>query len=264
MLSPRTDAGRRGLTALLAGPRSALVALDYDGTLAPIVEDPASAVPVEGVVDVLVALAPLVGKLALITGRPADAVVELGGLGGVPGLVVLGQYGVQRWEDGVLTEEPADPGLDLARTALAALALTPGTQVEDKGLSLAVHTRRTDDPVVAMGLLHPVLSRVAADSGLQLHLGRLVLELRPPGFDKGGSVRRMAEGCATVLFIGDDLGDLAAFDAVDDLRRKGLTGLLVCSDSDETPTAMRDRADLLVTGATGVVALLQELTAELG
>jgi trehalose 6-phosphate phosphatase len=264
LLSPRTDTGQRGLAALLADPRSALIALDYDGTLAPIVDDPADAVPVEGVVDVLVAVAPLVRQVALITGRPADAVVELGGLGGVPGLVVLGQYGVQRWEDGVLTEEPADPGLDLARAALAALDLTPGTQVEDKGLSLAVHTRRTDDPVVAMGLLHPVLTRVASDSGLELHLGRLVLELRPTGFDKAGSVRRMAEGCTTVMFIGDDLGDLAAFDAVDELRLKGGSGLLVCSDSEETPSAMRERADLLVTGPAGVVALLQELTAELG
>lgn len=263
MLQPRTEAGRRGAAALLSSPSSALIALDYDGTLAPIVDDPASAVPHPGAVDVLVALAPLVGRIAVITGRPAEVVLSLAGLQQVPGLVVMGQYGVQRWTAGVLTEEPADPGLALARDALASLQLPPGAQVEDKGLSLAVHARQAEDPVVTMARLHPLVSSVAADSGLQLHLGRMVLELRPAGFDKGGALRQLAPGFASVLFAGDDLGDLAAFDAVDELRSRETAGLLVCSDSEETPPDLRARADIAVAGPDGVIDLLRDLAAAL-
>ncbi|MBC7374159.1 MAG: trehalose-phosphatase, partial [Frankiales bacterium] len=98
-----TPAGVTGLAALQADPGRAVVALDYDGTLAPVVDRPQDAVPAPGAVAALTALAPRVGVLALVTGRPSDVVVELGGLAGVPGLIVLGQYGAQRWRDGVLS-----------------------------------------------------------------------------------------------------------------------------------------------------------------
>ena len=58
-----------------------------------------------------------------------------------------------------------------------------------------------------------------------------------------------------VVFVGDDLGDLAAFDAVDRFRAEGTPGLLVCSGSTEV-TALADRADLVVDGPDGVVSLL--------
>ena len=259
MLQPRTPEGQRGLDALRARPSEALIALDYDGTLAPIVPDPANAVPARGAVDALTSLAGVVGRLALVTGRPADAVVSLGGLAEIPGLVVMGQYGVQRWSAGTLTEAPADKGLGAARAALSALELPPGARVEDKGLSLSVHTREADDPVVALARLHPLLSQIAANTGLTLHLGRLVLELRPTGFDKGRALLDLAAGRSTVVFAGDDIGDVAAFDAVDQLRSRGAAGLLIFSDSFEGPADLRDRADLVVPGPEGVVALLEEL-----
>ena len=73
---PRTEAGRAGLAALLRAPGRALIALDYDGTLAPIVTDPADARPHPAAVAALRRLAPLVGTLAVITGRPARAAVS--------------------------------------------------------------------------------------------------------------------------------------------------------------------------------------------
>jgi trehalose 6-phosphate phosphatase len=264
MFAPVTAAGRRGLAALLHDPRHALVALDYDGTLAPIVSRPEEAVPQEGAVQVLTDLACRVGRVALVTGRPADVVVELAELSPVPGLVVLGQYGVQRWQGGTLTEEPPVHGLAEARAALAGLVEDePGVQVEDKGRSLVVHTRRAVDPEAALVRLHPALSALSVLTGLQLHSGRLVLELRPPGHDKGRALRGLAEGVSAVLFAGDDRGDLAAFDAVDALRDTGTEGLLVCSDSDEAPQELRGRADVVVPGPPGVVQLLSDLTVEL-
>ncbi|MDT7538911.1 MAG: trehalose 6-phosphate phosphatase, partial [Actinomycetota bacterium] len=106
MLEPRTADGRAGLEALRADPARALVALDYDGTLSPIVSRPEDAVPADGAVDVLTTLAGRIGRLALLTGRPAQVVVDLAGLTAVPGLVVLGQYGVERWEGGRVTAAP--------------------------------------------------------------------------------------------------------------------------------------------------------------
>ena len=261
MLRPGTAAGRAGLAALLADPRRALVALDYDGTLAPVVGRPEEAVPQAGAVEVLVGLARQVGQVALVTGRPADVVVSLGGLETVPGLVVVGQYGVQRWQAGSLVEEPPPAGLTEARAALPSLAVEPGVRIEDKGQSLVVHTRRAEDPAGALARLRPGMSELARRSGLQLHTGRLVLELGPPGHDKGRALRGLAEGSSAVLFAGDDLGDLAAFDAVEGLRAKGIAGLLVCSDSAEAPGELRARADLVVPGPPGVVRLLNDLAA---
>lgn len=264
MAVPATAAGRAGLDALHAAPRRALVALDYDGTLAPIVVRPEDAVPALGAVEALEALGRSVGHLAVVTGRPADVVVELGGLAHVAGLVVLGQYGVQRWEAGVLEQEPPRPGLAEARAALPELVAGEGAHLEDKGLSLVVHTRRAPDPAGALARLHDPVAAVAALAGLELHSGRLVLELRPPGHDKGRALAGLAVGCSAVLYAGDDRGDLAAYDAVDRLRAEGTPGLLVCSDSAEAPDELRARADLVVEGPAGVVALLDELLAELG
>ena len=69
---PRTTAGRRGLAALLADPASALLATDFDGTLAPIVEDPDQARPYPGAVDALARLGSRLGAVVIVTGRPAD------------------------------------------------------------------------------------------------------------------------------------------------------------------------------------------------
>jgi trehalose 6-phosphate phosphatase len=260
VIAPATDLGRAGLTALLADPGSALVAVDYDGTLAPVVARPEDAVPAPGAVDALARLAGRVGRLALVTGRPADVVVRLGGLDAVPGLQVLGQYGAQRWSGGALETPPELPGVARARAALPALAAAEGAHVEDKGISLVVHTRTAPDPAGALVRLHGPVAELAAGAGLELHPGRLVLELRPPGFDKGGALLSLcAPRPSAVLFAGDDRGDLPAFDAVDRLRADGVPGLLVCSGSDEGPAELRERADLVVDGPAGVVEVLRGL-----
>ena len=249
-----------GLAALRADLASAVVALDYDGTLAPVVERPSDAVAAPGAVEALRALAPRVRTLALVTGRPADVVVELGRLADVPGLVVLGQYGAQRWTEGRTTSPDPLPGVDVLRHELPALLAVEGAELEDKGLALVVHTRPSPDPAGAMERLTGPLRERAASQGLELHPGRLILELRPPGFDKRGALLSLCDPHpAAVLFAGDDLGDLPAFDAVDELRAQGVAGVLVCSESDEAPPQLRERADVVVDGPAGVVELLRSL-----
>jgi trehalose 6-phosphate phosphatase len=263
-----TPGGRAGLAAIAADPSRALIATDYDGTLAPIVADPAAAVPAPGAAEALARLASRVGTVAIITGRAAADAVALGGFADLPGLIVLGHYGVQRWQGGVLTEPPVPPGVQEVRDALpgllAAAGAPEGTAIEDKGTSLAVHTRRTADPAAALGLLREPLARLAERAGMAIEPGRMVLELRPPGMDKGAALRGLAaeRAAGSVLFCGDDLGDLAAFAAVRDLRAEGIPGCAVASQSAET-TAVAEAADLVVDGPHGIVRLLSELAGAL-
>jgi trehalose 6-phosphate phosphatase len=128
-----------------------------------------------------------------------------------------------------------------------------------------VHTRRTSDPEAAFERLLPVLTEAARSRGLAVEPGRLVIEVRAPGMDKGRALRRLVEeyGARAVVFVGDDLGDLPAFEAVRALRDdQGMAGVLVCSGSDEV-AALRDLADVVVDGPDGVMAFLRELTADL-
>ncbi len=261
---PSTEAGRAGVAALLGDPSRALIGLDFDGTLAPIVPDPDAARGHPEVPAVLTRLAAAGVRVAVVTGRPAGTAVEYAGIADVPGLVVLGHYGLERWEEGEVTGPEALSAVDDARRRLPHLlsdaGAPDGTFVEDKGAAVAVHTRRAADPQAALDLLRRPLSELAAETGLVVEPGRFVLELRPAGGDKGDALRSLVQerSLSAVMFVGDDLGDLAAFDAVDALRAAGTPGLLVCSGSTEV-TALADRADLVVDGPDGVVELLGAL-----
>ncbi|MCY7364354.1 MAG: trehalose-phosphatase, partial [Frankiaceae bacterium] len=134
------------LDVLRARLDGAVIALDYDGTLAPIVARPSDAVAAPGAVEVLAALAARVRTLALVTGRPADVVVALGGLVDVPGLVVLGQYGAQRWAGGEVSAPEELPGVAPAPAALPALVALEGAAREAKGRAGVVAPPRPPPP----------------------------------------------------------------------------------------------------------------------
>lgn len=267
-----TVAGRAGLAAILAEPHRALMAFDYDGTLAPIVVDPTRALPHPKVLANLANLASAVGVVAVVTGRPARVVVELAGFDGVPGLeglVVLGHYGLERWDASGDVVSPAEmpPEIAMARAELPALLDSLGlgaADIEDKGLSLAVHVRRLADADQALGQLEEPLRELAARCGLATEPGRRVIELRPTGMDKGQALRTLVVQTqpAAVAFVGDDLGDLAAFAEVERLRDTGVAGLLVCSGSSEE-TALAERADLVVDGPGGVADFIETIVARM-
>ncbi|MFC8512979.1 trehalose-phosphatase [Streptomyces sp. NPDC057257] len=267
--TPATRAGRDGLDAILANPGRSVIALDFDGTLAPIVADPEQARAHPDAVPALARLAPKVASVAVVTGRPADVAVRHGGFAGVPGLehlTVLGHYGAERWDavSGEVTAPPPHPGVAAVRAELPGFldraGAWQGTWIEEKGRAVAVHTRRATDPQAAFEALRAPLTDLATRHGLIVEPGRLVLELRPPGMDKGVALLdHVRETAATaVLYAGDDLGDLPAFAAVEKLRSDGVPGVLVCSGSDEV-TELRERADLVVEGPEGVVGLLRAL-----
>jgi trehalose 6-phosphate phosphatase len=256
--------------AVIADPAGTLLALDFDGTLAHIVDDPTRAFAHPGSIDALGRLGAVLGQVAIVTGRPVRQALELGGFEGRAGfehLVIYGQYGAERWAavDGV-TSEPDRPAAiaDLAALLPDWLAErgANGVRIEDKGLAIAIHTRGVD-PAVLDALTVPVAD-LAAGLGLAVEPGRQVVELRGTGHDKGDSLRSLAAAMDArhVIFAGDDLGDLAAFDAVDELRAQGVDGMLICSASDEQD-ALVARADLVLDGPDAVAAWLEALADEL-
>ena len=269
----RSAVGAAQYEAVVRAGRRILVALDFDGTLSPIVDDPdvAHIHPEAG--EVLDALAAEVRTIAVITGRPARQVLALGGLDEVGDaiaehnreLVVLGQYGNERWtsfERRVVTPKPP-PGLsglirDLPRLLREANA--PDAWIEEKGLAVAVHTRRLADPEGAFARLLPVLRAAAEERRLAVEPGRRVIEIRAGGMDKGRALRTLMSEfeAGGVVFVGDDLGDIPAFEAALGVRAQGLPALLVCSGSEEQD-ALREIVDVVVDGPDGVMTFLRDL-----
>ncbi len=264
----RTPYGTQALTELAADPDSTLVAVDFDGTLSPIVDDPASAYVDPAAVAALGRVGALIGQVAIITGRPAETCVRLGGFGSVPGLerlIVLGQYGVERWDAtaGAFRIPPAPVAIREVAAELPTLLAEvghPDAFVEDKGRALGVHTRQLPDPLGAFADLLGPVEALASRHGLQLEPGRLVLEIRAAASDKGQALRELVAevGARQLAFIGDDLGDLPAFEAVADLRASGLTGVRVCAASSEQPL-LAENADVVVPATAGVATWLNAL-----
>lgn len=261
--------------AVVRAGRRLLVALDFDGTLSPIVDNPNVAHIHSDAGTVLDDLAAEVRTIAVVTGRPARQVLALGGLDEVGDaiaehgreLVVLGQYGNERWtseQRRVVSPKPP-PGLsglikDLPR--LLRRAAAPDAWIEEKGLAVAVHTRRLDDPAGAFDRLLPLLTEAAEERRLDVEPGRFVIEIRASGMNKGKALRSLVSELEAggVVFVGDDLGDVPAFEAVLEMRAKGLPSLLVCSGSDEQ-SVLRGLSDLEVPGPDGVMDFLRGLTA---
>jgi trehalose 6-phosphate phosphatase len=259
------SAAAAGLAALRARRQQALLALDYDGTLAPIVLDPAAAHPQPGCRDALRAAAAVFGAVAILSGRSAAGVVRLLDLDApdAPALSVVGVHGHQTWSANLgLQHRPPHPGLRRARADLEDLldVLGSGVRVEDKGHSLAVHFRGCPVPAVAAAAGAELIGRLAERHGLDVQAGRLVLELLGPGSDKGAALRQLA-GCArAVCYVGDDLADLAAFAVVDELRGAGVPGLKVAVANVES-RAPAAAADLVLADPAAVVDFIVALTA---
>jgi trehalose 6-phosphate phosphatase len=253
--------------ALAQSARHVALCLDFDGTLAPVVENPEHARPLPGMLDVLASLASRFAAVALVSGRPAAYLAEHALADGVR---YLGLYGLQEIRAGRIW---VDPRLQAARPAVvaatddlraAAVIAASGAFLEDKEYAVAVHTRRIADPQRWAGPIDEVVRAVAARRGLDVIAGRLVWELRPAvKGDKGDAVRRVVaeSGARCVVVIGDDLGDLPAFAAARSLTTEGGAALLLAVHSAEAPPQLLAEADAIVEGPAGVRDFLQLLLA---
>jgi len=270
---PVSDAGIEAMRAVMGRPERTMLAVDFDGTLAPIIDDPEHAHADPSAVAALSRLGSMLGAVVVITGRPVRTAVRLGGFrdaDGLRGMTVLGQYGVERWDaDGDRFDLPPTPeGITHVHEELPGLLAeleVSDVRIEDKGRAIGIHTRELSDPSAAFERLAEPLRDLADRYGLKLEPGKHVWEIRAPGIDKGDALRAIVAetGTQAVIFAGDDLGDLPAFEAVEQLRHEGVPGLLICSASHEED-ALSERADLVLDGPGGVAVWLDRLADSLG
>lgn len=199
-----------------------LLALDFDGTLAPIVPVPEDAASLPAAAA---ALRQLVDRrdtdIAIVSGRALEDVRERVGL---PGLFYAGNHGMEIEGPGVerrhAEAERARPSLAACVRRLEPLAAAyAGVTVEDKGLTLSVHYRRVEDADAAQHVRQAVYEACGYDPALRLTEGKKIVEVRPAvEWDKGRAVQFLLEslegstgGAMPALFVGDDRTDEDAF-----------------------------------------------------
>jgi len=232
------------LAADLGPTQRYLVVVDFDGTLAPIVDRPQDARPAPGAVDALTALAQRT-TVAVLSGRPLRELHQH-----LPDeLLLVGGHGAQAREPGGAVQDLIDIGqlttaLDQAEEDVrAAVDDRTGWLVERKLASLAVHHRLVPEEEEA-----ELLPRISAllesrredPPGFAVLTGKAILELRPTELDKGRALSWMLErhpGLVPLVF-GDDHTDEDAFEvAVDRGGRAVIVG------NEQRPTAATDRLD---------------------
>jgi len=203
---------RRALVRLARTPRL-LVACDYDGTLAPIVEDPDRALPHPESVTALRALASLAATtVAVISGR---ALRDLAALSRLPSEVhLVGSHGSEFDVGFVDALGPAEKALheELHTELKRLVADAKGVSLEAKPASVAVHVRRAE-PETGERVLSAVRAGPCTWDGVQVTEGKSVIELAVVQTDKGQALDllRHQVGASAAVFLGDDVTDEKAF-----------------------------------------------------
>lgn len=247
-------------------PSAAGLFLDFDGTLSEIVEVPSDARPIEGVADVLSRLARSYAVVAVVSGRSAHELLDWLG----SEVEIWGVHGAQRTTEGrvELSDRAAQHGELMSEVKREADRLVAelghdGVFVEDKAIAVGLHFRAARDAERARTELDAVARRLVERYGVVRAEGRLVYELRPPVELSKSSVvidRVREAGLRGAAFVGDDLVDLPAFDALDRLEAEGVATLRVAVRSAEAPEELLARADVVVDGPHGTLRLLKALT----
>lgn len=239
---------------------------DFDGVLAPIVENPYAATPIPETLARLAELTTLVKRVAIVSARPVNLLTErlAGCLDGVA-VRLFGLYGLEfRDADGRVVTEPAAeqwiPVID-SLTEQARAELPPDILVEPKRISVALHYRTA--PHLASTV--DQWSRAqAAELGLKVVPGRMVVEIKPSiERDKGHVVRQETSDLRVAWYFGDDLADLAAFRALDARRvaDPDFLAIRVAVTNDEPVGAVLAEADIVVSSPHSLPDLLDVIIA---
>lgn len=258
------------LAPLRANPSASAVLLDIDGTLAPIVEHAADASVPESTRQLIIVIARRYAQVACITGRRAS---EARAMVSVGTIAYLGSHGAELLRSG-WTEAQIDPAIaqwgarvdEFRRESDTPELRRRRVRIEDKGPIIAYHWRGAVDEQDARAAIDAVAAH-AQESGLDVHWGRKVMEVRPPvRIDKGLGVRTLLgeRNFAAAIYVGDDTTDLDAFHALHDLVKEGRVERAVCVGvhSEDGPPTIEDEADVVVAGTDGVRELLAALAAE--
>lgn len=236
----------------LAATPVLLIALDFDGTLAPIVDVPADARALPEARDAVLALLDLPAThVAYVSGRAMESLAAVSDL---PDHALLaGSHGVEVRTEGRVTLDLSDAEQaerDRLEPLLAGIAgPLDGVWIEEKPAGFALHTRLADAEATAAAEERALAAADAEERGITVRRGQDVLEFSVRGTTKGDAVDRLREqtGATAVLFAGDDVTDEDGFGALggDDLGVKVGPG--------ET------RAGCRVAGPAEMAAVLAEL-----
>lgn len=249
-----------GVTPLPAPPldllRDAALFLDFDGTLVELVATPDAAVVDAGLRGLMAELAQaLEGRLAVVSGR---AVTGVRALFGAPEFAISGSHGLEiAWPDGRHERVERPPALDRIVTRMKTFAdAQTGVLVEEKPLGAALHYRNRPAAEQASTALARDL---ADDAGLHLQTGKMMVEVRVPGADKGSAIAAMMRAPVFAgfrpVFLGDDDTDEPAMIAA---RAHGGVGILV---GDARETAARYRLPSVAATRAWLAAAAQEALA---
>lgn len=244
---------------------------DIDGTISAIAPTPFEAVVHAGALRALEKLTGYVRTVAVVSGRaPRDGAAMVG----LPGLIYVGNHGMERIVQGSPWTHPA---AEAARGPLASALAdieaavrsqedAPWMLIENKGVTGTVHYRLAPDPEAAAALLEPIAMAAAERHGLRVSPGRMIVELRPAlSVNKGTAIRDLADdlGLRGIIFFGDDVTDVDGFLALRELRETGAATACVAVLGPETPEAVLAAADLSVTGVTACALTLEAIAARL-
>lgn len=258
----------RAAELVCRNPDECAVLLDFDGTLSHVAERPGDATALPEAVEAISKLIPVVRRVALISGRP---VADLRSRIEIDGLLYSGLYGLEHavgsgeiaidpeaasWMPEVaMVTDAAEQWADSVADEMGGLV------VEGKGLSVTLHYRMAGDHALAFEAVSEWARSEAARTGMRVIFGKLNVELIPPiDSDKGTAVEELLVEIGSCLYIGDDTGDLPAFDAI---RRWGGEAVLLAVNSGELPPDVAESADALVDGPGEVAALLAEVASRL-
>ena len=204
-------------------------------------------------------------RVAVISGRDTD---ELAERLPVDGLMLIGNHGLEeRGPAGSRLAPEVEPFLPALRQAAQTFAQRPearlpGVVVERKRATMSVHFRNAARPPDAGPILETVLREISEATGLELHPGRLVWELRPPvRIDKGQVLQRLVSAfpADSIIYIGDDVTDEAAFTALKEMTDRRT--LAVGVGSPEVAPAIFAHCDLVLDDVPAVIRFLRSLLA---
>jgi trehalose 6-phosphate phosphatase len=243
-----------------------LLFFDFDGTLAPVQDDPTAVEPAPKALAAINALTAVVRRVAIVSARPVEFLRDR--LASLDGVDIYGLYGLEHLlaSGETVTEEAALPWVP----TMAGLAdrardeLPDGTLVEYKRLSVALHYRTA--PQLARQIER--WGREQADRlGLRLQVGRMVLELKPPvDRDKGMVIGEAVRSAGCAWYFGDDVSDLRAFAALRarEAADPDFFGVCVAVANPETGDEVSSAADLTVESPEALGDFLTEALHRLG
>jgi trehalose 6-phosphate phosphatase len=253
-----------GAVATFASRPRVLIALDFDGTLAPFVLDPMKARAVAGGLEALRAAASFSGvTVALVSGRDVEVLAALTGIGPEDGITLIGSHGAQtQLGDRTSVRGAAGPDL-LDAEATARLAVVgdeleairsryPSVRLEHKPSAVVLHTRGVD-PSVAAAATTAALEVGEHLPGVHVMPGKNVVELTVHEADKGSAVTGLARATSSeaTLYAGDDVTDERAFAALSpgsgDLTVKVGEGETAATHRIPDPASVVELLELFVT-----------------